>query len=160
MHSLVRTPERETFGMFSDFVTKSNIYFITKKNIARVESIRQLFGKTVAVAKGFSTEKFLETHYPQVKLLRVSNVEEMLFAVAMEKADATVLDYRVARYFIKLKGIDNIKVSGWFKEVDQKTKNALYYMAQKNSPELIRMLNKAIRTITVDDIEKLDEKWF
>ena len=160
LHSLVRTSERETFGLFSELVTQSNLYFIIRYDSAEVASIDQLFDKTVAVVKGFSSDKYLDTHYPQVKLYRVSSVEEMLFAVSREKADAALLDNRVARYFIRLKGIENIKVSGWFKEYDQKTNNGLYYMAQKHSPELIGILNKAIRTITVDDIKKLDEKWF
>ncbi len=160
MHSLVRTPEREAFGLFSDVVTESNIYFITNRNTGNVDSIHQLHGKTIAVVKEFSTEAFLEKHYPQVKRLPVANVEATLFAVAKEKADATLLDKRVARYFIKLKGLANLQVSGWFKAYDQQTNNAMYYMVQKHSPELVGILNKALRTITVDDIEKLDQKWF
>lgn len=160
LHTLLKTPEREEFGIFSNPFIRYKQFFITRKENPEIHNINQLYGKTVAEAKGYAVSKYLKQKHPQIKLHLVENLEEKLNAVSSGMADATISNELVARYNIDRLGLYDLKISGWFKEFDKGKSHSFRFMAQKDSPELISMLNRALASVPLEDLNKLEEKWF
>jgi diguanylate cyclase (GGDEF)-like protein len=160
LHTLAKTPGREKIGLFSNPYMRLKNNFVTRRNLPDIYDIRQLYGKTAAVGKGWHTEEYLLQHHPEVQLLPVDGIEEMLDAVSRGEADATMAAGVVIRYNLKKLGLTDLKISGWFQELDIGKSNKYHFMAHHNAPELISMLNKAFDSLTPGDIEPLEKKWF
>ncbi|WP_169400716.1 transporter substrate-binding domain-containing protein [Desulfobacter curvatus] len=160
LHTLAKTPEREKFGLYSEPYMRLKSNFAIRINSPDIHDIKQLYGKTVAVGKGWHTEEYLSKHHPEVRLLAVNGMREMLDAVSRGAADATVASGLVIRYHLKKMGLNDLKISGWFKELDRGKSGKYHFMAHHNAPELISMLNKAFANLTPGDIEPLENKWF
>gem|GEM_PF-6211798 len=157
---LVKTPERSKFMLFSDRYFRDRQMYITRKENPDITDVTQLYGKTISQGKGWSTTELFQANYPQVPLLIVDNLEKMLSAVAYGEVDATVADEAAATYMIKQKGMSDLKLSGWAKEFDQLVGLNFHFAAQKDAPELISMLNKALPSLTVEESDGLKRKWF
>ena len=160
LHTLAETPERKKFALFSDRFFRDRQVYITRKENPDISDISQLYGKTVSQAKGWNTTEYFQTNYPQVPLLIVNNLEEMLDAVAYGEAYATVVDEAAAAYTIKKNGLSDLKMTGWGKAFDRMKGQNFHFAAQKDSPELISMLNKALASLTIEDLDPLKRKWF
>ena len=160
LHTLNKTPERETFGLYSEPYHYYKNHWVIARSGSEIDSVNQLYGKTVAVGKGWSQEEFLTSSYPKVRLLVVDGLDSMLDAVSTGKADALLGEIPVMQYILKKKGLTDLKMSGWAKEYDGGKNRSFHFMAQNNAPELISMLNKALASLSPGDMEALDNKWF
>ncbi len=160
LHTLNQTPERKKRGIFSKPYHFYKNYWIISKNGSEIDDIEQLYGKTVAVGKGWSQEEFLKNSYPKIRLLLVDGLDSMLDSVATGKADATLGEIQVMKYIFKKRGITDLKLSGWAKEYDKGEMRSFHFMAHNSAPELITILNKALETLTPGDITELERKWF
>ncbi len=160
LHSINKTPEREKIGLFTKSFHRNKTAFVTRKGVAEIKNIKELYGKVVAVGKGWSVEEYLKFHHPNIKLLSVNNIEEMLDAVSKGEAYATAEMENTLTYTIKTRGMSDLKLSGWFSEFDKGDGKHFYFLTQKDAPELQSMLNKAIASLTPQDIDELSKKWF
>ncbi len=157
---LVKTPERSKFMLFSDRVFRDRQMYITRKDHPDITNVTQLYGKTISQGKNWSTVELLQANYPQIPLLLVDNLEEMLSTVAYGKVDATIADEVAATYMIKQKGMSDLKVAGWARELDQLVGLNFHFAGQMDAPELISMLNKGLASLTVEELDGFRRKWF
>ena len=160
LHSLIKTPEREQLGLFSSPYQRMKSHFITRKENPDITSIKQLFDKTIVVGRGWNMQEYLRHYYPQIKTKEVDCIAEKLDAVSRGKAYASIDPQSTASYTIKRNHLNNLKISGWFKEYDQDQGVTYHFMAQKDAPELITMLNRALQSLSLDEINELSRKWF
>lgn len=160
LHTLQKTPAREQFGLFSDDYRHVKSFFVSHIDFPDINKFSELNGKIIAVGKGWDIERFLDDNYPMIKLLRLDNAEEMLEAVLNGDASATVGNVDTLRYTMVKKGMSELKVSGWAKEYDKGVSEKYRFMAQKDAPELISLLNKALAQLSTKERRELDEKWF
>ncbi len=157
---LVKTPERSKFMLFSERVFRDRQMYITRKDHPDITNVAQLYGKTISQGKNWSTVELLRENYPRIPLLLVDNLEEMLSTVAYGKVDATIADEVAATYMIKQKGMSDLKVAGWARELDQLIGLNFHFAGQMDAPELISMLNKGLASLTVEELDGLRQKWF
>jgi ABC-type amino acid transport substrate-binding protein/ABC-type nitrate/sulfonate/bicarbonate transport system substrate-binding protein len=160
LHTLSQTPEREKIGKFTDIYIRTRPVYVTRAGEPDVSRIEQLRNKTVAVCKGWWAEEFLAKEYPEIKLLYVKNLEEMLNAVVTGKADILVEEEGSVRYWIRKNRLDNIKITGWATEFDRGNAEGFKFFVQHNAPELVSMLNKALASLTPDELDSLQARWF
>ncbi|MBF0264930.1 MAG: transporter substrate-binding domain-containing protein [Gammaproteobacteria bacterium] len=160
MQSINRTPEREKFAIFSKPYKRYKNYFIIHQDNLAIADVKQLYGKTVVVGKGWSQESYLKKHHPQINLLSVDGIVDILLTIADKKADAAIVSKEIVDYVTLKEDISGIKLSAWFKEFDKGTNRAYHFMAQKDSPELISMLNKALDSLSIQEVEQIRQKWF
>ena len=162
LHSLVKNQDRLLYGLFSnDYISLRN-YYVTRIEHPEISDMTQLNGKTIAVGidKGWSKAQFLSHHYPGIKLLYVDNPERMLETVADADADAAICNISTITYLMKKKGITDLKMAGWAKELDWGGNRKFYFMAQRNAPELVSLIDKGLALVTVKERKELEEKWF
>lgn len=160
LHSLVRTPEREKLGLFSEPYNRMKTVFVTRKSAADITGFEQLQGKTVAVGKGWAEEEFLRTKYPGIKRLVLNRLEQFLDAVSNGEADATFQSDATIPYWLSKKGITDLKISGWAKEYDKGKPASFYFYARQDAPQLISILNKGMASMTPPEKQEIQVKWF
>ncbi len=159
LHTLNDTPERRKYGLFSEPFFWYKNYFIIREGDPEIDSIKELYGKKVAVGKSWSQEEYIRSNHPEVQLVVVNNINSMLDAVSTGRADALIGEEPVVRYFLKKRGTSDLKLSGWSKGFDKGQNRKLHFMAHKKNPELISMLNKALTSLTPRELEELKLKW-
>ncbi len=159
LHSVYKNEKRQQFGLFTQPYYKDQTVFIVPRYSAGVTDISDLFGKIVAVPKGWAYERYLTENYPQINLLIVKNVKEMFRLVKTGKADAAIELSAVAQYLMKKNFLDGVKISGWFRQYDQNDRRALHILVRNDWKILHSMLEKALQTITPGNIAALEKKW-
>jgi ABC-type amino acid transport substrate-binding protein len=159
LHTLAKTPERNKFAIFSDRFFRDRQVYITRKENPEIKDISQLYGKTISQAKGWSTTEYFQANFPQISLLIVNSLEEMFDAVAYGDAYATVVDESAAAYTMKKLGMRDLKIAGWFKEIDKGKGMNFYFAAQKDAHELISLLNKALASIPPKERNAIKRRW-
>ena len=109
---VVKTPERENYVTFTTPYLNFRMVIATGDNVGYINSVHDLKGKTIAVARGYLPQEILQHYYPFIKRLEVDTVTEGLDAVATGKAFAFIDNTAAITYAIKQEGYSNIKISG------------------------------------------------
>ena len=152
---LNRTPEREEFLIFTEpFVEQFSAIFV-EEGTAGIRRIRDLYGKTVAVGKGYVHAEILRNEHPDIELLLVDNALQALQAVSLEKADAYVGNQVVASYVIKKNMITNLKAVGVFGEQPGR----LRFGVHKDRPVLRDILQKGLSALTKQGRSKIISRY-
>lgn len=160
LHTIYRTPAREKIGHFTEPFYRSRNVFVTRNSEADIADLAQLNGKTVAVGKGWAQEEFLASQYPGIKRLTLRNMEELLDAVSSGKADATFANESSLNYLMQKKLLGDLKLAGWVREFDQRKPQSFHFFARQDAPQLATLLDKAMASLTPEDLRALQAKWF
>ena len=153
--AIVKNKEREAFLEFTDPYFVSPYVIVTRRTLPRIDSIKELAGKTIAVEKGFFLHRQLERKFPNLKLLTTENTIEALKAVVRNEADAYVGNLMVIRYLFKTHGITGLKVAcpaPW-------PGSQLRLGIRKDWPQLTGIVNKALADITAEEHQAINLKW-
>jgi signal transduction histidine kinase len=124
--------------MFCNFPTA----IVTRKDMPFATSLRDIKSRKVALPKDYATTEELRALYPETRVLLTENEEESMLAVAESKADATALNLASASYIVHMRGLTNLKISG-FTEIEF----FLSVAVRKDLPELYSILKKGLSTI-------------
>ena len=111
MLNIVRTPERMKYLLYTTpYIFKTNT--ILSHRETDYSNLEELFGKTVAVPRGFFQKEVLERDFPQIKLYLVNDTLKSMEAVKSGKADAAVGDVAVFDYFLERRLMGELVISG------------------------------------------------
>jgi PAS domain S-box-containing protein len=157
MLNIARTPEREKYMAYTpSYVTLAQTLF-TRKDFPQVRSIKDLFGKRIAVPKGFYIAEMLK-RYPQVKMVEVKDIVDAIHAVSVGKADALYDLMPVVSYLIDKYQVTNLKVGGDI-GIEEGRLMPLHLAVPKQVSILSGILTKGMSLVTDDEYRKLQEKW-
>ncbi len=151
---IVRTPERETYAVFTSPYFTVKTVFIGRVGQEDVRGRDSLKGKRVFVTKGFAVEGYLRDNYDGILLDQVDNDRAGLLRLALGEAEYAVMDLPILTYTIRQEGLTNLRVAG-----STGYEYPLSFAASKRSPELAGILDKAIRAIGSAERETLIRKW-
>lgn len=160
LHTLSKTSERSKLGIYSKPYVWFRSKFITRIDNPDINDIDDLENKIVAVGKNWSIEKYLYKNHPKIKLLVLDSLESILSAVSNGEADAAIIDDLTAKYSIKKYGYYNLKISSWFRKFNNNQPSSYHFLVQENMSVLSDILNKAIESISVKELNDLEKKWF
>jgi len=153
--NIAKTQEREKYINFTTpFIESKKAIF---SNIPNLKTIADLEGKVVAVPKDFFIHEYLKKYYPNIKLKLYKDIKEALYGVINQEADALIENYAVVNYQIIKSGL-SIKYIAITDDYELKTKISLGI--DKNEPLLQSILQKAQDSVTKDEFERLENKWF
>ncbi|WP_421901805.1 PAS domain S-box protein [Maridesulfovibrio sp.] len=157
MLDVVKTPERMEYLSFTPSYAKNPNTIISRKDTP-YHSLEELFGKTVAIPKGFFYEEILKRDYPDIKIKTVQDTLGSMTEVSYGKADAAFGELAVFSYYIESNMMTNLAVSG-----DVKFGNPEYsrvnIATRKDQPELNSILTKGMKSITEAEKSELRKKW-
>ncbi|MDH3997841.1 MAG: transporter substrate-binding domain-containing protein, partial [Desulfuromonadales bacterium] len=159
MLNIVKTDEREKFIRFTEKpYIETPRAMVVRKDDQNVRNFKDLYGRTVAVEKGFFYEKYLKKNHPEINVITVKDTAETLRAVVNGDADATLGVIAVEQFLIKSHFFSNLKMV-----VDPREK-ALRSFPQfigvrSDWPLLASMLDKAMGAVTDKERVVLSQKW-
>lgn len=151
---VVKTPERSNYMDFTSPYLSFPMVIITNDKIPHVSGLHALDSKKVAVVKGYVTHEILRNYYPDIDLVTTKNVQEALEMTAYEKVDGFVGNIATASYYIKQGGFTNVKVAG-----QTPYRFELAIAGRNDWPELTKIMQKALASITEQERDAIYKRW-
>ncbi len=160
LHTVFRTAERDIFLNFTEpYKSIVNVLYV-KDGVTGIHTIADLANRQVILARGDSIAEILPRLVPKADFVFVDSYEEILKAISLGQADATVLDSAVANYLIRKNTRTNV-VPVAEVNVSTKNRNSQYRLAvRKDWPQLHSILQKAMKTMSRDEMVRLENRWF
>ncbi len=151
----IYSEERTGFANFSEPYFSAPTAIVTNQDFSYIQNLNELNGKTIAIPKGFYTNLYLKTNYPQIKILPVENVAHAFKAINDGKADAFIGNLGIAIYNLKNTIYSTLKISGTFEGSFD-----IRFMGSSKDPELISIIDKALKLITPSQKRNIEHSWF
>ena len=157
MLNIVKTPERQKRLLYTDSYAKNPNVIIAKYDSA-ITDTQSMFGKKVAYPAGFFYDELLKSTFPQIKRVPLKGTLECLKAIQFGKAEAALVELAVANHLIRENLITGLEIKGEFKSGNPEI--AKLNIAVRNDwPELVSILKKAMASVELEEIRKLQNKW-
>ena len=119
-----------------------------------VEGLSNIKNRNIAVIKDYGYVSKIRRKYPNINFTTVQDIQHGLIAVSTGAVDALLCTLALCSYTIAELGLNNVKITG---ETEFNTKLALG--VQKNLPELVSILNKAIKNISHAQQQAILDDW-
>ena len=119
-----------------------------------VESISHIKDRKIALIKDYGYASKIRRKYSNIQFVTVNDIHDGLISVSTGKVDALLCTLALCSYTIAELGLNNIKITG---KTEFDTKLALG--VQKNLPELLSILNKAINLISREQQQVILDSW-
>lgn len=119
-----------------------------------VESIYSIADKRIALIKDYGYASKIRRKYSDIEFVTVDDIQDGLISVSTGKIDALLCTLALCSYTIHELGLSNVKITG---KTEFDTKLALG--VQKDKPELLSILNKAIAGITQGEQQLILDNW-
>jgi ABC-type amino acid transport substrate-binding protein len=145
--SIVKTPERSKFLLFTQPYLSPPIVILTREDAPFVTGVQDFDSGKVAVIKDYATQEFLERDYPEHDFYIASDIDEALRALSRRKVDAYVGNLASITYATQKLKLSNLKVAA-----TTPYKFELAFAVRKEWPELRSILDKSL--ISIPDSEK------
>jgi len=154
--ALVDSEQRRKFLNFSkSYIKNPTIIISDADDSGYIGSLKNLKGKKVAIERGSYSAGVLSREYPLIELMPVKNTSQALSLVSIGKADAYVGNGVVASYLIRKLGYHNLSYSG---QTEYSSSHSIGFT--KSNTELANIVEKALASISKQDIEMIANYWF
>lgn len=158
LHPTDKSKRISEYADFSSAILQDRIRFITRKDFKDIQDSKDIEGLKIALPIWMIEEEYMKKvketiHYDIVK---VDTDEEAIKAVNLGFADVAPVYGSVARYFIRKGNFADLKIQGFI----EREYNELYIATQKTSPLLGKIVQKAINSISISEVQQLQKKWF
>jgi PAS domain S-box-containing protein len=160
LSTIYYTPERTRFLKFTRPYKKVINGIYVREGISDIQSVKDLANLRVMLSMGDAIAKQLPRMVPKAKFIYIESYDEMLKGISLGRGDATVLDTAVANYLIRKNTLTNV-VPAAEADIPIKDRDPRYRLGIRNDwPELHAILEKAMNTITRDEMVNLESRWF
>lgn len=154
IYSVGETINRKEYSIFTKEYAKFPISIVTKKDENFIENISVLNNKKIAIGNNFTAHNILKNKYPDMNFVLVNSIKEGLELVSKNKAYAFIDIQPVLFYNISKYGFDDLKVSG-----NTGLDFNIKFMIRDDYPILESILNKAISSISLYELNEIINKW-
>ena len=149
------TPERREYLEFATPHMSFPVIIVTRDNYPLIAGLDDLAGKTVALPDGYAVMTTVIREFPAIVPHIVASPKEALEAVALGKADATVMNLAVASFVIRSNDFGNLKIASPA-DIDLP---GLSFAVRSDWPEFVTIIEKAIASITPEEELAIRDKW-
>ncbi|MFC1773524.1 response regulator [Pseudomonadota bacterium] len=149
------TPARSEYLRFSDTVTSVPWVVISRRDFKKISGLEDLSAHRVAVVRNYAIVDLVRNTLPGTEIQEMDSSLDALRAVASGQVDAMVENLAVASYLISENNLVNLTVatdSGF--DMMQ-----LAFGVRSDWPELLGLLNKAIGSLSRDEIQAIKNRW-
>ena len=157
---IIETQERGEFLDFTlPYMYVGEALYLSDK-FKDVQSMEDLTGATLTIEKGHAFETELINKYPNIKIKPMPTVLEGLKAVAAGKVDGIVTTKIVGDYLISTNTITGVNYHSNTGRVLKDTKQELSIGIRNDRPILRDLMQKALNSISLAELQALQKKWF
>jgi signal transduction histidine kinase len=154
IYSVGETPQRKEYAIFTKEYANFPISIVTNKDENFIENISLIKDKKLAIGNNFTAYNILKNKYPDMNFILVNSVKEGLSLVSKSKAYAYIDIQPVLFYNISKYNFTNLKVSG-----NTGLNFSLKFMIRDDYPILQSILNKAISSVSINELNSIITKW-
>ena len=154
MSFLNQTPQREKWLNFTNTLFTDPNVIIGRTDNKVIKDLSKLKA-SIAIPKETAMYERFQKDFPNLIIVPVNSEDEAFRFVEQKKADLTIRSMIISAYTIKEKGFFNLKILNQ----PENYENNLRMGVIKDEAILVNILNKAINTITKDDIQTIINKW-
>ncbi len=152
---ITRDASREEFMEFTrDYISFPAVLF-TRKDSRFISGLRDLNGAVIASERSYIGTDWLRRDVPRAKILETATTVEALESVATGRADAYLGNLAVVSYLIDKRGLVDLKVAAPSPYPD----DAYAMGVRKDWPELARLLDKALESVSEEEHRQIRQKW-
>ncbi|WP_044415569.1 transporter substrate-binding domain-containing protein [Halarcobacter anaerophilus] len=159
MLNIAKTKHREKSLLYVGVYARNLTSILAKEEREDISDLHSLFGKKVSVVKGFIYEEYLEENFPKIEVVSYPNTLESIKAVVYGEVDATLGKTAILNNMLSENVIKGLKYTSDVKADDPEMEN-LYIAVRNDYPLLQSILKKAMKKVSLEDIDKLKLKWF
>lgn len=143
-----------SLGIMSDVYTSYPLIIVTDQEYKFLNSIDKIKDKVIAVPKNHVSANLLKEYYPNTTLLEVETIQEGLFLVESQEAEAFVGHTAVTLHNLTKLGLSDLKIAGTAEfNFDHR------YLIQKDKQILLSIINKAIGSLSTYEKKQINSKW-
>jgi len=147
-----KTAQREQYARFAGPFLQVSLGIVSQERHA-YQRCHDLEGKVVAIAKGSTASEHIKAKFPGIKLIYTDTIQEALELVEMGNADAVVDNLVVLNYLLNKEYFRELAIGGICHY-----KFKIYALVRSDYPLLHSILNKAIASISQEEILSNHEK--
>lgn len=155
LHGLYFTDERAKYMDFSNPYFEMLDYFFVREDL-HLKTLKDLNGKRVAIPKGYAEIEILRSNFPLIRIMEVDTFAQAVDAVVQKKADLLFDTYATINYALKK---DNITTIIPFESFRTDKSPKLHMATSKGEPELLSIVNKALKSINNEEKFKIQKRW-
>lgn len=145
---------KKDYAIFSTPYISFPIAFATLFDRRFIPDGSFLEGQKVAVGENYSSYLVMKKAFPNIKFIQVKNTEEALKLLSAGEVDAAVDILPVIAHLISINGFSNLKIAG-----TSQNNIEISFMARKDYPELMQIINRHIALLTPEDKSKIIKEW-
>lgn len=154
LSAVTPTIDREKFLTFTDSYNSLFLVIFARDGGVKFSSMNNLEGYSVAQIAGSITANFIKEDYPDIKLVEVDSVTDVLQLLSTGNVDAYIGDIPSTADNIATTGLSNISVVGI---TDYQTDNAMGI--RKDLPLLGSAMQKAMKNISDQQRAEISAQW-
>ncbi|MBF0280802.1 MAG: transporter substrate-binding domain-containing protein [SAR324 cluster bacterium] len=151
--------EHRKSALFTEPFLKTFESIIIRKETQFLRDYKDLYGKKVAVIRGYDFEEVIKKNHTDIKMILVDSPLEGLRKVSYGEADALLENTAVAEYLILHHGFTNLMLAGNPSFPGLEVGDKISIAVRKDWPELHSLFTKAMRNIPEDKLVELNRRW-
>ncbi|SHK03548.1 amino acid-binding domain sensor histidine kinase [Marinobacter antarcticus] len=151
---LSRTPRTEESFLFTRAYVNVPIALAIRDDGRFIGDLRELRSERVGVVNRHAAHDYLLINHPNLDLYPVATVEEGLLALSNGDLDVMVTHIPAVSYTVARLGLSNLRITSI-----TPYQYDLRLAVRKDSPELHRILNKALGSLKAAETEAIYNRW-
>ncbi|HID48827.1 MAG TPA: transporter substrate-binding domain-containing protein, partial [Chromatiales bacterium] len=152
--AVARTPQRESYLLFSQPHLTLEGAIIASQDLPPIRALADLKGYNVAVVEGDLWDDALTSLADKIAINRFHDLQTALTATASGVTDVTISTLDSARFAMRKEGLVDLKVVSRLRQ-----KIDLHFGVRQDWPQLVRILNKGLASITPAERQAIQQKW-
>lgn len=146
-------------GIFSQPYLDLPFALVTSDKVPELYNIASLYGKTIAIPKGWTIVQYLKRAYPQINITELPTTRDVLQAVANGDVyggidSGAVLEYEAANYFI-----NGLRYQRQLKLSNLGVPSELHLALKQQDAALMPLLNQAMAAVNDTYGDFLQRRW-
>ena len=153
--ALTPSIDRERRVSFSRPYLSTPFVLVTRNVPESPNNLQDLSGKRLAIISGNASQEMIEREFPEVQIVEAKSLADAFSLLAKGSVDASVSTLISARYLISRNYPDQLKISA---TVGARAAQLAFAVDYK-SPLLLSILNKALLSISPEEMDELTNRW-
>ena len=134
-------------------------YFFSKNNFTKFVSLDELSNVNIALKENSFWSKIIKDRYPNINIIYTKSMDESIQKVLVNEADLTIINNISYNFYKQKYKIKNIEVKNIDSSIRDLISKGYHFTVKKENKIITDIINKAIKSITLDELKNIDKKW-
>lgn len=146
--------KRAEFLNFTDPFVEAPLVLVTREDVTYLDGLQAMSGKTLATVEGYVYGDLIAEQYPDIDIVYLENMDEILQAVSRGDVYATVGSLYILTTQIQRLGLSDLKIAG-----HTEFTNRFRIGVRNDDPVLLSILSKAVNARDARAENDILQRW-